>query len=120
MSGTYGYLERLKDGTYQKTCGGKDDAVLAELTSDKAKAVIDKSSFVTTGMIRWSVLLARDDGIYYVDQLADTYGGKGYRVFVGKKGGMKRAPAHRHGGRHRRLRVLDEDRRPPPGQEHQR
>ncbi len=91
---TYGYIERTKDGTFQKTCGGKDDAVLTELTGDKAKAVIDKATFLTTGMVHWSLLLARDDAgvYYYVDQLADVYGGKGYRVFVGKKGAMKQLP----------------------------
>ena len=33
-----------KDGTYFKACDGDDDAELTELTGDKAKAVLDKSS----------------------------------------------------------------------------
>jgi hypothetical protein len=39
-------------------------------------------------------LLARDDSgvYYYVDRIAKVYGGKGYRVFVGKKGAMKQMP----------------------------
>ncbi len=90
----YGYIDRLGDGTFKKTCNGKDDAVLTQLTGDKAKAVIDKYSFVTTGIIHLSSLLARDDsGIYYyVDHLAESYGGKGFRVFTGRKGAMKQLP----------------------------
>jgi hypothetical protein len=89
-----GGLEHKKDGTYQKTCRGKDDAVLTELSGDKAKAVLDKAAFLTSGIIRVPHLLARDDSgvYYYVDRLARIYGGKGYRVFVGKKGAMKQMP----------------------------
>ena len=89
-----GSIDRKPDGTYQKWCDGKDDAVLAELTGDKAKAVLEKSQFLTSAMLYVPVLAARDDtGVYYyVDRLAKEYGGKGYRVFIGKKGAMKLMP----------------------------
>jgi hypothetical protein len=90
--GGFGYKE--KDKTYTKSCGGKDDAVLSEITGDKAKAILDKSAFLSSGIIRVPHLLARDDAgvYYYVDRIARAYGGKGYRVFVGKKGAMKQLP----------------------------
>jgi hypothetical protein len=83
-----------KDKTYSKSCDGKDDAVLTELTGDKAKAVLDKTAFLTMGTVHVAHLLARDDSgvYYYVDRFAKAYGGKGYRVFVGKKGAMKAMP----------------------------
>jgi hypothetical protein len=83
-----------KDKVYSKTCDGKDDAVLTELTGDKAKAILDKTAFLTMGTVHVAHLLARDDSgvYYYVDRFAKIYGGKGYRVFVGKKGAMKQIP----------------------------
>jgi hypothetical protein len=90
----YASLDFKKDGTYEKTCDGKDDAVLGPLSGAKAAAVLDKAAFLTTAMVYRPHLLARDDAgvYYYVDKLARSYGGKGYRVFVGKKGMMKRMP----------------------------
>lgn len=88
-------IERKKDGTYLRSCGPKGESfALTELTGDKAKAVVDKASFLTTQYIRRPHLLARDDkGVYYyVDVLRDQYGGNGHRVFVGKKGAMKQVP----------------------------
>ena len=84
-------LMKKQDGSFMKWCDGKDDAVLTQLSGDKAKAVIDKYSFLTSALVRRSHMFARDDsGIYYyVDHLDNAHGGKGYRVFVGKKGAMK-------------------------------
>lgn len=89
-----GSVQRKKDGTFEKSCNGKDDLGLTELTGEKAKAILDKSAFVTMGIIRVPHLLARDDSgvYYYVDRFAKVYGGKGYRVFVGRKGAMKQMP----------------------------
>jgi hypothetical protein len=89
-----GSIEHKKDGTYLKSCRGKDDLGLTELSGDKAKAILDKSAFVTSGVIRVPHLLARDDSgvYYYVDRYAKIYGGKGYRVFVGRKGALKQMP----------------------------
>ena len=90
----YGSFSYKEDKTYAKSCDGKDDAVLSELTGDKAKAILDKAAFLTSAIVHVPHLLARDDrGVYYyVDRLAKIYGGKGYRVFVGKKGAMKQMP----------------------------
>lgn len=89
-----GTLEHKKDGTYQKSCRGEDDAVLTELSGDKARAILDKTAFLTSAIVRVPHLLARDDSgvYYYVDRIAKLYGGKGYRVFVGRKGAMKQMP----------------------------
>jgi hypothetical protein len=86
-------IER-KENVFKKSCRGKDDAVLAELSGEKARAVLDKSAFVTSAIVRVPHLLARDDSgvYYYVDRIAKSYGGKGYRVWVGKKGAMKQLP----------------------------
>jgi hypothetical protein len=90
----YGNFARKEDKTYNKSCADKDDAVLTELTGDKAKAILDKTPFLSSGIVHVPHLLARDDSgvYYYVDRLAKIYGGKGYRVFVGKKGAMKPMP----------------------------
>ena len=84
-------VQKNSDGTFQKTCDGKDDLALGQLTGDKAKAVVDKYSFVSSAMMRRPHMFARDDAgvYYYVDRLDSAQGGKGYRVFVGKKGAMK-------------------------------
>lgn len=89
-----GTLEHKKDGTYHKSCGDKDDTGLSELTGDKAHAVLDKAAFLSMGIIRVPHLLARDDSgvYYYVDRIAKVYGGKGYRVFVGRKGALRQLP----------------------------
>lgn len=86
-----GGLEKKKDGTYFKSCDGQDDFVLTEQTGDKAKAVLDKYTFQSPGLVRRPHLLARDDSgvYYYVDKLSKLHGGKGFRVFIGRKGGMK-------------------------------
>ncbi|MBS1118046.1 MAG: hypothetical protein H6Q90_274 [Deltaproteobacteria bacterium] len=84
-------IDRLEDGTYHRSCDGKDDAVLTQLTGDKAKAVLDKYALMSEFMVRRPHLLARDDAgvYYYVDRLQKQFGGKAFRVFVGKKGAMK-------------------------------
>jgi hypothetical protein len=89
-----GSVQRKADGTYVRWCGNDSKVTLTELPPDKAKATIDKGSFLSTAMTRAPYLLARDDSgvYYYVDMLRKEYGGKGYRVFIGKKGAMKTKP----------------------------
>jgi hypothetical protein len=90
-----GSVGRKADGSYQKFCGEDTPFVpLAEVTADRAKAILDKGPFMTTAMTRRPHLLARDDRAvyYYVDVIRDQYGGNGHRVFVGKKGAMKQRP----------------------------
>ena len=76
-----------QDHTYALFCGSVETG-LTQLTGDKAKAVLDKYQFVSTAMVRKSSFFGRDDHgtYYYVDHLR---GGKGYRLFVGRKGAMK-------------------------------
>ena len=89
-----GSLIHKADGSFERFCGDKHQVGLSQVTGDKAKKILDQSSFVSTALIRSPHLIARDDaGIYYyVDKIRDEYGGKGFRVFVGKKGAMKQLP----------------------------
>jgi hypothetical protein len=89
-----GSIGKKADGTYFRYCGSDNQVALTEVAGDKAKAVLDKASFFTSALIRRPYLLARDDGgvYYYVDVIRKDYGGKGFRVFVGKKGAMKQKP----------------------------
>ena len=89
-----GSVGKKPDGTYVRWCGNDSKIPLTEITGDKAKQILDKGVFQTSAMLRHGYLLARDDAgvYYYVDVLRQQYGGKGYRVFVGKKGAMKQKP----------------------------
>jgi hypothetical protein len=89
-----GVIMRKADGTFHKLCDGKDDAVLTQVAGDKARAILDQHQLMSTALVRRPYLLGRDDAgvYYYVDVIAKQYGGKGYRVFVGKKGAMKELP----------------------------
>src|SRR5882672_1548654 len=92
VPGGHAKLRRQKDGTYLKICGYKGDTGIAistgltELSGEKARDVLDKTRFLSEGIIRVPHLLARDDSgvYYYIDEIAELYGGKGYRVFVGR------------------------------------
>lgn len=73
------------------SCNAKEHRALAMLNADEAKTLLARATFLPPLWQRQSHFLARDeDGVYYfVDQLAEEYGGKGYRVFAGQKGAMK-------------------------------
>jgi len=88
-----GSVFRRADGSYAKSCN-TETTELTQRSGDAAKQILDKASFMTTALTRRPLLLARDDAgvYYYVDQLYSDYGGKGYRVFVGKKGAMRELP----------------------------
>ncbi len=90
----YGSFAYKDDRTYVKSCGGKDDAILTEITGDKARAILEGAAFLSSAIVHVPHLLARDDSgvYYYVDRIAKLHGGKGYRVYVGKKGAMKPMP----------------------------
>lgn len=89
-----GAVGRKDDGTYFRYCGTDRTTPLTQITGEKAKSILDKTSYLSSAMIRRPHLLARDDAgvYYYVDVIRKDYGGKGYRVFVGKKGAMKQRP----------------------------
>lgn len=65
--------------------------VLTALAADEANTMIKHATFHEPLWKRTAHFLARDDDgtYYYVDELLDEYGGKGFRVFVGPKGAMK-------------------------------
>jgi len=86
-NGSVGYKQ---DHTYSLWCGMVETG-LTQITGDKAKAVLDKYQFMTTALVRKPHILARDDHgmYYYVDRLRE---GKGFRMFVGRKGAMKELP----------------------------
>jgi hypothetical protein len=87
-------LISFKDGSYAKSCWTAQDTPLVELSPDKARAVLDRGRFLTPYLTRRPHVLGRDDAgvYYYVDRYREVHGGKGYRVFVGKKGAMKQLP----------------------------
>ena len=79
--------------TIQCTAGKDGKRTLMPLPADQARKVLAKATFLPPLWERQAHFLARDDdGVYfYVDRLQDDYGGKGFRVFVGKKGALKEA-----------------------------
>jgi len=87
-------IQREPDGNFNRFCGDDNKLPLKAVAADRAKQVIDKLTFMTSAITRRAHLFARDDAAvyYYVDMVAKTYGGAGYRVFVGKKGAMKQMP----------------------------
>jgi hypothetical protein len=89
-----GSVARNADGSFVRWCGNDSKTELSQVSSDKAKAILDKGQFMTTALVRRPYMLARDDSgvYYYVDVIRNQYGGNGYRVFVGKKGAMKQKP----------------------------
>jgi hypothetical protein len=92
-----GSLELQADGTYRRYCADNEQDSFVGLTrlgDDAAQKVIAKSKFVSSAMMYSPYGLARDKkGVYYyVDRLTTEYGGKGYRLWIGKKGRMKQIP----------------------------
>jgi hypothetical protein len=89
-NGSVAYKE---DHTYSLFCG-MNETGLTRITGDKAKQILDKSAFMTSALVHRAHALARDDhGVYYyVDTIRDEYGGKGFRLFIGRKGAMKQIP----------------------------
>lgn len=91
-------IRRDAAGKYIRSCNRNDREVLElqlkQLGADRAKGVIDKLEFRASAIVHRVQLFARDDSgvYYYVDRLAKDFGGKGYRVFSGKKGAMKELP----------------------------
>ena len=80
-----------RKGAWQMECG-KRKTDLQVLPAAKAKKLIAGAEFFEP-MWRYSAYkLARDDNgnYYYVDRLRDEYGGKGFRMWVGPMGNMKR------------------------------
>lgn len=77
----------------QCTASVDSNRKLSPLPPDEARKVLAKATFLPPLWERSAHFLARDDdGVYFfVDELREEYGGKGFRVFVGKKGALKEA-----------------------------
>lgn len=82
-----------KDDAGTLTCG-KDKFELTRVPDPEAKKLLDKAVFKKPPWKRQAHALSRDDRgtYYYVDRLRDEHGGKGFRLFAGKKGAMKELP----------------------------
>lgn len=78
-------------GTWRVRCG-KRVTELTPLPADKAKKLLDNAVFRKAPWKHQAYALSRDSrGVYYyVDRLRDDYGGKGFRLWMGPKGNMKR------------------------------
>jgi hypothetical protein len=89
-------LGRGADGSYSRYCSPDHDETsqlkLTLVPADQAKHVLERSTLMTSALIRRPRLLARDEtGVYYyVDELRQMYGEGGQRLFVGKKGAMQK------------------------------
>jgi hypothetical protein len=72
-------------------CAATSTRALTQLPASEASEVIARATFQPPLWQRLAMVLARDDdGVYYyVDELRKEAGGKGYRLFVGRKGAMK-------------------------------
>ena len=92
--GVNGAMIDMQAGKATLTCQQRKSAPLVQLKADEAKAMLRHAKFYPPLWQHAAHLLARDDdGVYYyVDQLREDLGGKGYRVFVGPKGAMKQVP----------------------------
>jgi hypothetical protein len=83
-------LERDSKGGWTMTCG-KRETKLTEMKKDEAQKVIARATFRPPLWRHQAYALARDDRgtYYYVDRLRDEHGGKGFRLWKGKRGKMK-------------------------------
>jgi hypothetical protein len=79
-----------RDDAWKLTCGDREFE-LSELPAAQAAQLLDGKALGEHAFKRVPFALARDDRgrYYYVDRLADRYGGKGFRVFTGMRGNMQ-------------------------------
>jgi len=85
-----GELER-KNGVWRVTCD-KRDSVFSKVPTAEARKVLDTAQFRKPLWRHSAYALARDSHgtYYYVDRLRDPYGGRGFRLWVGQRGNMKK------------------------------
>ncbi|CAN5807054.1 hypothetical protein BH11MYX2_BH11MYX2_17850 [soil metagenome] len=89
-----GSIDHGLDGTYLRNCWGEDDAVLTEVTGEKAQQILTKSEFLSPLFTRRVRQVGRDDtGLYYfVDEINGEKKGRGSRLLTGRKGALKQLP----------------------------
>jgi len=82
---------QIRDGAWKLKCKDRETA-MAVVDGDEASKLLVAAKFHGPLWKRRAYALARDDRgrYYYLDRLRDAYGGKGYRLFVGMKGSMKK------------------------------
>ncbi len=78
---------RHRDDAWTLSCGDTEHA-LSELPRDQNQSIVDAAELEGRIWRREPFALARDDRgrYYYVDRLAEEFGGKGFRVFSGMRG----------------------------------
>jgi hypothetical protein len=83
-------VEQTK-GKWSVQCG-KRNTELQAMDKEAATKLIQRAVFKKAPWKYGAYALSRDSrGVYYyVDQLREEYGGKGFRLWVGPKGNMKR------------------------------
>ena len=86
-----GQLGRTKESVWELNCGGKVQA-LEELGKAERDAALKNATFESEA--KWKrepYFLSRDSHgtYYYVDRYRREFGGKRYRVFVGRRGQLK-------------------------------
>src|SRR5690606_4743827 len=77
-------------GKWSVICGKRTTA-LQPLPAAEASKLIDGAAFLPPPWKHEAYRLARDDRgtYYYVDRLREEHGGKGFRLWIGKRGNMK-------------------------------
>ncbi|HTM22195.1 MAG TPA: hypothetical protein VL172_16860 [Kofleriaceae bacterium] len=85
------YMAELEhnNGVWTVTCDERD-TTLNEVPHADAVKILDKATFYKVKWKRRAYALARDEfGVYYyVDQLREEFGGKGFELYVGPRGNM--------------------------------
>lgn len=83
---------RRKHGAYSMTCRSKDNpTVLTPLASADARKLLAKAAFKERRLQRKAFALGRDGTTYYyVDNARRPDENSDFRLYVGKRGGMKR------------------------------
>lgn len=86
----YARVEQVA-GKWRVQCGKRKTA-LTPLATEEMKKLLDEAAFLAPSWKHQAYALARDDrgNYYYVDRLRDEHGGKGFRLWFGPKGAMKR------------------------------
>lgn len=91
--GRHGWMSELsrKDGAYAVTCRStEDETTLTMLPESDGRALLAKAAFKERLMDRRPYLLGRDGTTYYYADVASTPEDTDYRLYVGKRGAMKR------------------------------
>lgn len=89
-----GEVRQRPNGEVVRDCGPAGSLALTERTGAAREEVLGRVELWSEAQVRRPRALGRDDEgtYYYVDALARAYGGRGFRVFAGKRGAMRQLP----------------------------